>query len=301
VNNKIDINIQTKDRIGELYGLLVSLRNQTYSDWDLYILDDASSVPIQSNHIISCILQRLQIEGHRVMVIRNNKSKGLNSARQQLVDFTLNKGEGEFICRIDDDSILELDYLTKLISVIDKGYDLASGVVPHFAHSSIKREIKFVSPIINQVSLDDKGNFVLNCDDCGHEYLDSVILPAHHFRSSALYKKSIHKKVNYEYTLTTCGFREEEFFSFRCILEGFKLGVHTTAIAWHLATPSGGDRRNNYQDLSIQNQRLLNRFVKAKYKEHGDFIKSYNQSLKVSPNIKQSINKNNNLIYSREE
>lgn len=301
---KVDINLCYKDRPTEMGLLLTSLRTQTHQDYDIFISDDGSSTPIQGYHFLNCLINRLKLEGHRVVLLRNDRSLGIARNRQGLVDYTLEHGSGDGICRIDDDCIVDPDYLEKLVQVIDEGYDIASGVTPPMLGTHIAREVKYVEPIINRVVLDGEGNFVINGDDCGSSYIDSVVLPTHHFRSSALIKKDVHRKVSYEDTLTPCGFREEEFFSFRAILSGFSIGVHTGAFAWHLMAPSGGDRRQNYAELSVQNQRLLNRFVKRNFKKHGDFIEAYNKSLGVRDSDEKkfkSLNKASNLIYSREE
>lgn len=302
--NRISINICYKDRPSELALLLQSLRTQKRKDFDVFILDDASTTPLTQYGFLTTIINRLKFEGHGFYVIRNDVSKGVSLSRQRLVEFTLETNDEGYICRLDDDVVLAPDYLEKLMEVIGEGYDLASGVTPPAASPVMPRSIRFVSPIINRVVLDSNGQFLINCDDCGHTYLTETILPTHHFRSCALYKKEIHKKVSYEDTLTECGFREEEFLSFRMILEGYKLGVHTGAIAWHLVASSGGDRRQDYVQKSLQNQRMLNRFVKKTYKLRGDFIKEYNNRLGVNDtpeDEKRSLYKNNNLIYSKED
>ena len=106
------------------------------------------------------------------------------------------------------------------------------------------------------------------------EYLDEAIITTHHFRSSALYKTEIHKKVNYDSRLTKHGFREEEIFSFKCILNGFKLGVNTKAIAWHLLTPSGGERFTEQPEMIKTKEQVLKDYVKKVYNEHGDIIQA---------------------------
>ena len=302
MNKRINIGILTKDRPNELYGLLISLRNQTYQDWDLTILDDASGTPYLNFHFIAVTVNRLKAEGHRVNFLRSQISKGISVGRQKLVDYCLENSECDLFARLDDDTILEPDYLEKLIEVIDAGYDLASGVTPPFSNPVMERSIEFVSPIINRVVLDDEGNFIVNCDDCGNSYLEDAIIPTHHFRSACVCKREVYEKVRYEENLTPCGFREEEFFSFRMILEGFKLGVHTKATMWHIMTPSGGDRRQNYSDLSVQNQIMLNKQVKKWFKKYGNFIKTYNEKLGIDESkALESLNKNNNLIYFRGE
>lgn len=212
-------------------------------------------------HFINCMINRLKLEGHKVFIKRNDFTYGVSKNRQALVDDVLKTGEYEFMARYDDDVILEPDYQERLMKVIEKGYDLASGVTVPMMQPVLKRDPKHVGKIINRVILDDKGNFVMNRDDCGFEYTESKILPAHHFRSCALYKSEIHDKVNYLPTpLSMHGFREEEIISFKMLMAGFKIGVDTKAVNYHQLTPSGGERPTT--NMTGFNEQQLKEFTK---------------------------------------
>lgn len=301
---RIAIQIITKDRPSELTMLLQSLLWQTYLKFDVFIYDDASGTNPQNFHFFQSACQALRCKGVNVDVVMNPKSRGISAARQAIVDYCLKNTNDAYFCRLDDDTILEPDCLQRMVDGIQKyGYDLMSGVTPPLAGQPWERDTEFVSPIINRIVLDEEGGFIVNTDDCGHRYTNNKVLPCHHFRSYCVYKREVHEKVNYEKILTPCGFREEEFFSIRMLLAGFRLGVDTGAIAWHLCAPSGGDRRQEYSKMANENQRLLNIFVREKFKEHGDFISKYNKNvlfLLEDPHKFDSLNKNNNLIFNRE-
>jgi glycosyltransferase involved in cell wall biosynthesis len=304
MSKKITIMIGSKDRPTEVALLLQSLRTQTVQDFDVFIVDDASGTPLESFYFIMAMCSRLRVEGHNVKLIRNNMSHGISAMRNQCVKFALEHYPNtELLLRIDDDTIAEPDFLQKLVDVIDAGYDLASGVTPVLVGPEWVRETTYVKPCINRVVLDETGGFIINGDDCGFKYYDTEIIPTHHFRSTALYKKEIHTVHNiwYEENLTTSGMREEEFFSFRCILAGLKLGVNTGAIHYHLQTPSGGHRTCT-QDKHLQNQKILNRWVKKKVAEHGNFIESYNKRMNIGEENKFSnMQKSANFIMTKEE
>lgn len=303
--NTTAISICTRDRATEVFGLLISLRNQTYQDFDIYILDDASGTPLPQFHFINVMIARLRHEGHRCHIIRNEKSKGISKARQQIINYIMQQGDYSEICRLDDDTILAPDYLELLKNTLQQGYDIASGVTPPIVNPTMEREIQFVTPIINRVVLSDEGKFLINNDDCGHTYDTPTILPAHHFRSNAMIKTTVHKKVKYDDILALHGFREEQFFSMRAILAGFTIGVHTQAIAWHLVCPSGGERRPEIiQRDSLMNQQLLNKKTRQWYERHGDFIRAYNKKLGITETRAQELatqHKNTNLLYTTEE
>lgn len=292
-NMKTAILINSRDRVSELTLLLQSLRTQSHQDFDVFILDDASGTPFQGSHFFNCLVNRLKNEGHRVFMKRNNNSMGVVHARQNIVDWVKSTTlEYTYYLRADDDVVLEPDYIEKLISVIGDGYDMASGVTVPMMGGTIKRDPEHLNGIANRIILDEEGNYIMNGDDCGIEYLSSLILPAHHFRSCVLYKAEIHDKANYLPTRLSQkhGFREEQIFSYRCLLAGFTIGVDTGAINYHQMTPSGGERTHASQDLINFNQKQFLEFTK-KYKD---------ELKKLFPNepmpSKLALTKQNNLL-----
>jgi len=59
------------------------------------------------------------------------------------------------------------------------------------------------------------------------------------------------------------------------ILAGFKIGVHTTANARHLLTPSGGERFATQNEMVQENEKELHRWTKEQFEKNGDFISKY--------------------------
>ena len=285
---RVAVMIAYRDRPSELFGLLQSLYTQTHQEWDVFIRDDASGTPMTTYHFLNFIIMRLKLSGHNIIINRNDFGLGVSKNRQALVEDVQNSNiDYPLMARIDDDVILEQDFLERLIKVLEKGYDLASGVTPPIIGPILKREI--IPEIGNRVILDNDGNYIFNGDDFGMLYFDEKIISAHHFRSSALYKKEIHKKVNYTLTkLSKHGFREEQIFSYKCLMNGFKIGVDTGAIAWHQMTPSGGERFADSNDLIKHNEQILLDFTK----EHKDELNKIFKQPKIS---KQEIMKETNL------
>jgi glycosyltransferase involved in cell wall biosynthesis len=276
---KIAIYICSKDRPTELFGLLQSLRTQTHQNWNLYIMDDRSGVPIQNHSFIQSIINRLKLENHIVTIWRNEIPLGVTRLRQMVVNKIMDVGNENTYARMDDDKLLNPDFLERLCNALEQGYDIAGCLVPHCAVPFIKRENKYVKPFISDVKLNERGEIVYFGDDCGMEYMEKEIIPSVNFRSMALIKKDVHRKIKYEDNLGFCSFREEQWFSFKAILEGFKICVDTGAIAYHLATPSGGERTQQYSNGLQTNHELLSRFTQKIYAEKGDFLQQYKDKI----------------------
>ena len=276
------IHISSKDRAGEVGFLLTSLMAQTYKDWDLVILDDGSKDPLQGFYFIQYLVNRIKYEGHDVNVLRNNEASGVSMARQKLVDWHLANSKCEYILRLDDDIILQPDYIEQLAKGIDAGYDLMSGITTPMNPPNTVRNIKNVEPIIGYCGLNKDGELIANFDDCGFMYNENKILLSPHFRSCALYTRKIHEAgVDYHSRLSRNGFREEQIFSFKAILAGFKLGVNTAAVNFHLMTPSGGER--DTMNMTQFNQQQFEETVKMMFQDHGDFLATYYKKHGVVP------------------
>jgi len=282
MENRITIHLCSRDRHTELFGVLQSLRTQTFQNWDIIILDDASGTPVINAYFLNGMINRLKLENHKVKLIRNNVSFGCCYARNKCIeedDFG-----NPFTLRLDDDILLEPNYIQKLMDVIEDGYDMASGVIPNFAQPEIKREVKFVGDVINKHEFDKDGNLIKQNDDCGFCYIEDVILPTHQFRTNCLYKSEINSKVKYPDNLTSVAFREEGFFSFGALIEGYKIGVNTGTVCYHLQTPSGGNRRLDYaQCVTLDNETFL-KWCKKKFAKHGDFL---NKQKEVNKNARK--------------
>ena len=298
--SKINIQIAVKDRPTELVLLLQSLRTQTFQDFSITILDDGSGTQLNNYYFLNSMISRLRYEGHDVRVIRNNIPSGVSKARQQLVDYSLENGKEEYFVRLDDDVMIEPNYLELLLKVIDEGYDIASGITTPFANPDMKRDTKFVKPMIGDCRLMNGGELYINFDDCGHNYLQSEILPSCHFRSCALIKRKVFEDgVNYKSRLSKNGFREEQILSFKALVKGFKIGVHTGANARHLMTPSGGER--DTMNMVDFNQKIFEETTKKMYEEHGDFIEDYHKRLNIEPKVytKEEMKKETNLVKDK--
>ena len=278
--HKIDIMICSKDRPTEIGLLLQSLRTQTFQDFDIFIYDDRSGVGYQNYHFIQCLINQLKAENHNVIIWRNEIPLGVTRLRRNMVEKILEYGNGDLILRLDDDNLLKPNYIERLVNCIDAGYDIASGIVPPCGVPFIQRHTTSVKPFISDVKLNNIGEIIYFGDECGYGYIEEEVIPSPNFRSMALIKREVHEKVKYEDNIGFCSFREEQFFSFRALVEGFKICVDTGAVAYHLNTPSGGERTNEYYGNIQRNNEVLSNFCQKLFKEHGDFLETYRSKFK---------------------
>ena len=113
INNKIDIVIPTYNRVKTLEKAVNSVKNQEYSDWQLYILDNASTENTEG--IIINLLSE------KIHYIRNDTNIGM--LRNWLRGIT-EIGDANYVVLLSDDDELCVDFLSKANEAINKFPDL---------------------------------------------------------------------------------------------------------------------------------------------------------------------------------
>src|SRR3990167_1199894 len=186
--NRISIHLITKDRMTELSQLLVSLCFQTYKEFDIVIVDSSQPVPIWSYKPIAETIFRLLMLGHGVQTIHTIPD-GVCNARNKAIDEDIWKDKNKYVCRIDDDSVVEMDYLERLINLIEgcvyhdkdcegdmckceKRYEdvkdiikknnigAVGCIVPLWSQPAIIRDVKFFNKIASEIKCDEEGNLL---------------------------------------------------------------------------------------------------------------------------------------------
>jgi len=89
-----------------------SIINQTYSNWELLIIDDNST-----DGTIRIIEE---IKNSRIIIIKNRLNKGLPYCLNQCIKLS----KGEYFARMDGDDIMTTDRLEKQISFLEKHPDI---------------------------------------------------------------------------------------------------------------------------------------------------------------------------------
>jgi len=265
---RVSVQILTRQRHPYLATLLTSLRNQTFKNWDLIILDNNDAgMEIAHNHLIYSILDKIKYEKHKVILVKGvpEIQKNIGLSRNGIINIDKNP----IGCRIDDDSILEPEYLQKLHDVLTgkviPGFSwegkiaAVGGVVPPYQGPKI---MCYPPAIFNQIKKEEvpkkwlelgtrlnidgfkEGEDYYNIgdpiDDGGMCYPTDTIVDSDHLRSSFMYWNDIIKEVGGHPSSDDTGFREETILSLKLRDKGYNLFTNTGAIAWHLWAPNLG-------------------------------------------------------------
>ena len=241
--------------------LLTSLYYQTFKNFDLIIVDGNKENPIRNQKYISDILLRFKVRGHGVKYIIEDVRKGISAARNLAVREAF---PSEFHCRIDDDSVLEPDYLEKLHYMLSKKIvspdkielvGIAGGIVPYYGAPSIYRNSNLLGSLFETIKYED-GRINVT-DNGGFQWMPNKIMLSHHCRSSFAFRYSAWKKVNgfsEDMGGMISGFREETDFAIKIAYEGYKIMTDTSATAWHIRSGTGGVKPETNNPMEYQQQ-----------------------------------------------
>src|SRR3989338_4207039 len=227
--------VATKNRPQALAGLLSSLQCQTLPRFKVLIaLNSKRSWHPYLDKVATSLFAR----GVNVIT-----SECTRMTFAELHQFLLASAETEYVCRVDDDHILEPHYLTELLQVIDSDRMVGAtgGIVLHpedIGHG-------FSPKVFIKTLRSAKKQRVLNTILQLKQHPTDRTLQVPDLYSSFVVRKSIAKRVGGIATCyTSCSYREETDLTLRITLAGFKLYIIPSAIVWHVRANHGGERKS---------------------------------------------------------
>lgn len=171
----VDVIIPTRNRAALTIEAVQSVQRQTFSDWRLYLVDDASD----DETALSRILESTA-EDTRIAVVERSTQGGPAAARQT----GLRSGEAPYVATLDSDDLWKPEKLERQIDVLDRWMRLHPEVVGCFglhiwSHYSARRvrilkheagretlvrnplcSSNMSSPLFLRGSLEDAGGFL---------------------------------------------------------------------------------------------------------------------------------------------
>ncbi len=164
----------------------------------------------------------------------------------------------EFVWRLDDDCVAELEVLEKLLHYIN-----------------IEHTEALWLDMQKSVKVGAVGTLILTPNMTGGKELASYKIQdiysspnwqwfehegaynpfdVEHLHCSFLYRKGI---ANYDTRLSKVGHREETIFTHEIFRSGYNLAICKDVKTWHLKNPEGGIRSHDNNDLYVQDERIF--------------------------------------------
>ena len=250
INDKprITIGIPTRNRYEYLALMLWSLLEQSYTEWDLLIIDDSDpKFDITQIPFLFPMLMKLENEGHKWKCLQGER-KGPHISHQKI----LSESTNEFIFRVDDDCIMDKLCLEKLVECMNTEPRIG-GVAPIIVLPHAKKENQIQPEKWHSIEqymgkLIERPNGAV--DSYGelqwHYHRNTNYKKSEHLYSSFIYRKSAALGIGgFPRDLSEVGHTEETDFTFRLHLAGWKLYVVPESVLYHFQAPKGGIRDDN--------------------------------------------------------
>jgi len=269
----------------------------------VFILDNNDEPnTVDKNHLCVSVMQKMRWNKHAVYLVRPENDafkENIGISRNMLIDMS-NK-DFNYAVRIDDDSILDRDYL-KLLWDTKQMYNVAfdneeqrkkvvdkigavGGVVPTYAQVELYKYPPKIFNIIERTDVPDRyiamskkypelGGFTNETEEyynVGEPIDDGAflyhpdsdpIVPSNHLRSSYLFDIRAVLDAGGFPSSDNTGFREETITSINLLDKGYKLYTNTQAIAWHLWAPNLGRGYSTKEGKEDHEKKILRNELK---------------------------------------
>jgi glycosyltransferase involved in cell wall biosynthesis len=170
INPQISIITVTRNRAGFIAKAIESAQKQSFTDWELLVLDD------DSNDGTGAILEAFMTKDNRIKYYKNSPALGISKNR----NLGLSKASGKYIAVLDsDDEWIDKDKLQKQFNFLENNPD----------YVLIGSNIKIVN---------EKGNFIKNTDFVTEDKgIRNKILAVNQIpHSSVIYRKDFSDKIS---------------------------------------------------------------------------------------------------------
>jgi GT2 family glycosyltransferase len=242
---KVTAEISTRNRYDTTLPVCITaIANQTFKPKELLIYDDGDQKDLRNIPIYQNLFELLKQKGIAWKVIFGEKRGQVRNHQKAIKDAC-----GEWIWRVDDDTIPESDTLKQLVDNIAPGVGAIAGLVldPKI-HSNLAH---IASNKIEDIY------FGMNKQWYKHEGNPYEV---DHLYCSFLFRKEAAAH-GYCMELSPAGHREETIFTYEMKRAGWKLLLDPDIITWHLRETTGGIR-DHHAFFFEHDERIFHRKLK---------------------------------------
>lgn len=258
---RVEIGIITCDRYIHLAGLLSSIINQDYEDWDMTIVDDSPNpMDLRDNQALIGFLRLLNEKGHDWRVLYG-PHKGSHFCHQMVLETSRHP----LTFRCDDDHYLDRKFLSELVfpHLSDEKVGATGGIVllpndPHriYLPDNWKERENYTEKV--NIRKDGAIGFGNNLQYVLHK--DTFPKPVQHLIGAMVYRTEPARKWGYNLDLSYVSMCEDDDFSYQFYINGWKLFVVPTAMYWHFPEKTHGwivKKSEEYNELSKKDRMLF--------------------------------------------
>lgn len=208
----------------KLYRCLVSIQNQTYSDFEVLLIDDGSK---DSSGLICDEFVKMDSR-FKVYHIEN---RGVSGAR----NFGIEKSLGEYLTFVDSDDYVETEYLSKLL--VEDGAELVISNV-NYCSADLKQKLSQV----------ENGNYCIILKEQPDQIADLLKMRKLNYVYAKLYRNDIISDYNIRFH-EEVSLGEDTMFVFDYLLHTSKISVIASSNYNYIKYGTGTLSSNFYWDI----------------------------------------------------
>lgn len=252
----VTVVVITKDRPLALSALLASLHSQSLPTFELILVLNGDR---SWNPYLDKILIALRVRGVSVTVC---ECVGMGYGK--LHDHAYKLVQTDFVCRVDDDQILDPKYLENLRDELEKDSSIGAvgGIVLHPEY----KETDFMKEEFSGALQKALASGILNTIFQLKRHPGTKPLRVTDLYSSFMARTNVVNQIGGIATCyDSCGYREESDLTLRVAFAGYKLYVIPTAIIWHIRAEEGGERRSGeiWEKIKQKNETMFRSRLKS--------------------------------------
>ncbi|SCW65327.1 Glycosyl transferase family 2 [Ruminococcaceae bacterium YRB3002] len=199
MSTTVSIILPAKDSGSYLDRCIESVLSQSYTDWELLIINDSSSDNTAE-------IAMYYTEKDTRISIHDSSARGVSAARNHGLELSV----GDYLCFLDSDDILDPEFLSELTDLIGKeNADIAQCSFIYLYDDGTKTGNK------EAVSAVYKGQ-----TEISNAYFSGMIGQINLASWGKIYRKELIKDIRFDETLTV---QEDAFFTFQCCMRASKV------------------------------------------------------------------------------
>lgn len=231
--------------------LLNSLKNQTYRNLQIILVNDRSS-----DKTYQILLERTKDDA-RFVILNSKEPHGVSCARNVGIDYAM----GEFITFIDSDDILSPYHIENLFESINQtGADISICAYNKLSNKVVYEKINFGK---------GKAKYTTYDKTSALKYL----LAQSHFEYSVwnkLYSAKIFKEKGVRF-MEECRYNEDTLFNYKCFKECEKV-VFTNYKTYYYVKSAGSLVRTKFREYKLDAYKSLNGIINDAYQNNREII-----------------------------
>ncbi len=228
---KVSVAIPTYNRKDKLRRLLISLNESTFKDFEVIVVDDASTDGTEG---------MIKSEFPYVKYIRHEKPTLVAKSRNDAIEAS----EGEYIFFVDDDNVVEKDTIEKLVKFMDSRSDVGTAA-PVTCYYSEPDKVMYAGAILSKYMRRTISLYSgYKCKD-----LEDKIIEVDIFANSYMFRKEAIRKAGLIPWKRIPWNGEDGYLQYKIKKLGYKNIVLGSARVYHDVNLKEGVRRYNEMRL----------------------------------------------------